>query len=167
VNQGYRKAALVLSGLAEADRAWMLDQIGAEERTRLSSLMLELSALGISADDSLARELAAEAPAKNRVAVDAGTALGVLAREPDWLIALVLRARPWPWREELLRLLGTQRRFSVQEAIPAGTDVKPRVVEALVAAIERRLEEQAAFAGQPQPAPENPARPRRLLPWRR
>jgi hypothetical protein len=67
----------------------------------------------------------------------------------------------------LLRLLGTQRRLSVQEAIPAGSDVRPKVVEALVSAIERRLEEQAAFAGRPAlPVPEEPAR-RRLLPWRR
>lgn len=167
MNQGYRKAALVLSGLAEADRAWMLARVEHEERARLSSLIEELSGLGLAAEDAVVRELAAEAPPKSQVTVDAATALGVLSREPDWLIALVLRARPWPWREELLRLLGTQRRFSVQEAIPAGSDVKPKVVEALVAAIERRLEEQAAFAGQPQPAPEKPARPRRLLPWRR
>ena len=111
----------------------------------------ELRGLGFAPGASLVRELVASRPAAEAapagVAVSAATAFAVLAREPDWLIALLLRLRPWPWREPLLRLLGTEWRMRVQESLPAA-EARPKVAQALLAALERRLQAQAAFTSE-------------------
>jgi hypothetical protein len=152
-----RKAALMLSSLGEEDRAWMLARVGEQERAQLGPLVSEARSLGVQLDAQTLRQLAqspaAAAPASAAVkkgpldATSAQAVHEVLAREPDWLIALVLRERSWPWREAFLRLLGTERRLHVQRARPQGaSQVRPRVIEALIAAIEARLEELPAEA---------------------
>jgi hypothetical protein len=155
MSAGYRKAALLLSGLGGRDRDWILARLAAEERGALCALIDELRELGLNPDAPLARELALSAPAAQpprlSVAASARAAFAVLGREPDWLIALVLRLRPWPWREAFLRLLGTEWRMSVQEALPRDGEVRPKVVQTMIAALERRLEEQAAFTAEEEP----------------
>jgi hypothetical protein len=141
----------MLSSLAGVDRDWMLARLQADEQTGLRVLLEELRGLGLAPSASLVKELAlsraAAEPVPISVAVSAATAFAVLAREPDWLIALVLRLRPWPWRESFLRLLGTEWRMRVQESLPAG-EARPKLVQALMAAVERRLEQQAAFTAE-------------------
>jgi hypothetical protein len=151
MTDGYRKAALVLSSLAGADRDWILGRLQAEEQAELRGLLQELRSLGFAPGASLVKELVlsrpAAEPAPPGVTVSAATAFAVLAREPDWLIALLLRLRPWPWRESFLRLLGTEWRMRVQESLPAA-EARPKVVQALLAALERRLQAQAAFTSE-------------------
>ena len=107
--------------------------------------------MGLAPGASLVKELMLSRPAADPapaiVAVSAATAFAVLAREPDWLIALLLRLRPWPWRETFLRLLGTEWRMRVQASLPAA-EARPKVVQALLAALERRLQIQAAFTSE-------------------
>jgi hypothetical protein len=151
MSDGYRRAALMLSSLGNADRDWILGRLQAEEQTELRVLLEELRGLGLAPSASLVKELAlsrpAAEPAPASVAVSAATAFAVLAREPDWLIALVLRLRPWPWRESFLRLLGTEWRMRVRESLPSG-EARPKLVQTLLAAVERRLQEQAAFTSE-------------------
>lgn len=151
MTDGYRRAALMLSSLAGADRDWILGRLQADEQTELRVLLEELRGLGLAPSAALVKELAlsrpAAQPAPVSVAVSAATAFAVLAREPDWLIAFVLRLRPWPWRESFLRLLGTEWRMRVQAALPAG-EPRPKVAQTLLAAVERRLEAQAAFTSE-------------------
>jgi len=146
---GYRKAALMLASLAESDRAWLLGQLGEKERERLGALLEELRGLGLSADAgmldlALPREPAPQPASPAPRPVDAATPQAmhdVLAHEPDWLIAALSRTRAWSWREGFLRLLGTERRLRTQQALPSGVELRPKTVEALLAAVERRLEE--------------------------
>ena len=173
---GYRKAALMLASLAEGDRAWMLGQLEEKQRERLSALLEELRGLGLSPDAgmldvALPRETATPAapvaPAPRAIDVATPQAVHeVLAREPDWLIAALSRARAWPWREGLLRLLGTERRLRVQQALPSGVELRPKTLEALLAALDRRLEERLGLDDEaPAEVPPFAARSRRPF-WR-
>jgi len=166
---GSRKAALLLSSLREEDRAWLLARVDDSQRTRLAPLLSEVRGLGVSVDPRTLRELAqSDGDAQEPEADDSASAsitsasasavLEALGGEPDWLIAIVLRARPWPWREALLNLLGTERRSSIQKALPSGVEVQPRVIETLVAAIEARLDERAAGWWRDSKAPRGAAR---------
>ena len=157
-----RKAALMLSSLREEDRDWMLAQVGERERERLGSLVSEARSFGALLDAQTLGQLiqpAAAAPvtaAASETPIDSAAADAVhevLTREPDWLIAIVLRERPWQWREAFLRLLGTERRLRVQRARPRGAEVRPRVIKALISAIEARLDEQPAAWQESEPAP--------------
>jgi hypothetical protein len=167
---GLRKAALLLSSLRAEDRAWMLARVHDSERAQLVALLSEVHGLGVSLDAQTLRQLARSdsaepepetdvARSSNVASASAGAMHEVLGREPDWLIAIVLRDRPWRWREAFLNLLGTERRMRVQRVLPPGIDVRPRVIEALISAIEARLDEQAAGGWQ---EPESPRRMRRL-----
>jgi hypothetical protein len=152
VTDGYRKAALMLSGLGGRDRDWLLAQFAADERSELCALIEELRGLGLAQDASLVQELSLAEPVAEvpriSVAASARAAFAVLGREPDWLIAAVLRLRPWPWREAFLRLLGTEWRMSVQESVPAGGELRAKLAQTLGTAVERRIEEQAAFSAE-------------------
>lgn len=174
---GYRKAALMLSSLAEGDRAWMLARLAEQERERLAPLLAEVREMGLAVDAATMRELAvaAEAPPAARPGaprpIEAASAQAVhevLAREPDWLLAALARARDWPWRDAFLRLLGAERRLQLQHALPSGVELRPKALEALVAGIETRLAERLGESDQAvaQPAPRRPLW-RRALPWRR
>jgi hypothetical protein len=145
MSDGLRKAALALSSLAPGDRAWMLARLDDEQRLKLTALLDELRTLGLEADRALSAELCQEPPARTPAATDPRALYAVLEDEPDWMIALVLRVRPGPWREDLLGRLGTERRLGVQHALPADTQVGPKALEALAAAIDRRLQEQSVF----------------------
>jgi ribosomal protein L12E/L44/L45/RPP1/RPP2 len=152
---GPRKAALTLAGLAPQDRAWMLERLSDTERERLAPLIKELDGLGLAFDAGLleaALAPAAAAPAappQPEAAVasrplDAAAAQAiheVLAEEPDWLVAALLRSRAWPWREAFLRLAGAERRQRLRQALPSGVELRPKAAQALLAALERRLTE--------------------------
>ena len=152
---GMRKAALMLSSLRDEDRAWLLAQVGETERSQLGSLLAEVGELGVSLDAQTVRQLvqtsaAPESDSAPRPLANASaqSVFEILAHEPDWLIAIVVQARPWKWREPFLVLLGTERRLRVRRARPAAK-VKPRMLEVLIAAVEARLDEQAVPAWEP------------------
>jgi len=159
---GERKAALALASLGEADRAWLLERLPEEPRARVAALLGELSEMRVSFDRELMAQLGkgeppkkAEPPQAELLALhgfDVDAVAAVLAPEPDWLAALVIGARPWPWRDAFL-----QRR-----RLPPGTaELKPKALAALLAAFEARLREAPAAA---RPV----ARPfwRRRIAWR-
>jgi hypothetical protein len=151
---GLRRAALVLSSLRADDRAWMLARVHDTERVRLAELVSEVRGLGLSLDAQTLRQFvhsdgsqldleADDARSSNIASASPGAVHEILGREPDWLIAIVLRARPWRWREAFLSLLGAERRRRVGSALPPGIEVRPRVIEALTSAISARLDKQA------------------------
>jgi ribosomal protein L12E/L44/L45/RPP1/RPP2 len=179
---GYRKAALTLAGLAPKDRAWMLERLGEAERGKLAPLLSELDGLGFEADMLEAAlsspggpALAAASAAPSRPAepapaarpLDAATAQAIhdlLAEEPDWLVAALLRSRACPWREAFLRLAGPERRQRLQQALPSGVEPRAKTAQALVAALETRLAERLEAA---QETPAEPAAPAPAIPWRK
>jgi len=178
---GYRKAALTLAGLPPRDRAWMLEQLGEPERAKLAPLLKELEGLGFEADllqaalppgeARAAAPRAADPAPSSRAAepavaprpLDAAAAQAIhelLSGEPDWLVAALLRSRAWAWRESFLRLAGAERRQRLQQALPSGVELRAKALQALLAALERRLDErlEAAEAEPAGPRVEPPAR---------
>jgi hypothetical protein len=154
VSEPLRKAALVLSSLHEADRRWLLAQLDGTQRDKVTGLVQELAGMNLALDDETLKRLLRPLPAA-AVEEAAESALGrasaravfdVLAAQPDRIVALVLAARSWPWREGFLRLLGTERRLRVQRARPPRGELRPQAVAALLVAVESRLDEEATDA---------------------
>lgn len=118
---GYRRAALTLHGLGEADRGWLLAQLPPADRARLTGLLEELRGLGMPADPALLSGLAERGPqpaAARLRAAPAKRMQAILAAEPARLAAAVLAIR----REEA---------------------VAPQLAAALVSCIEARLDAEA------------------------
>lgn len=163
IRTGMRKAALMLSSLGEEDRAWLLARLNAEDRERLAPLVSEVRAMGIALDPQAVKGLVDPAsrpavPSRPIEAASAPSVFGALSKEPDWLIALLLRERAWPWREAFLQLLGTERRMRVRRARPAAVELPPRAAQALLERIEARLDDETVDAGEAS-EPESRGRP--------
>ena len=129
---GERKAALALAALNDADRAWMLERLPQQRRARVASMLGELGEMRVSFDRELARQLV---PPPREEAPAAGF-LHVLEREPDWLVALVLRARNWSWRDAFLQRAGAERARRLAHDAPAAP---AKLAAALVAALEAKV----------------------------
>ena len=141
--QELRKAALTLANLHELDRAWLMGRLDASERARLAPLIGELRSLGLSLDPQTVRQVVEDkgdgrvearplASAVPRVVAQA------LEEEPDWLIAIVLRSRSWPWRGEVLSLLGAERRERIERLARMALEVRPSMMETILSVIEER-----------------------------
>jgi hypothetical protein len=178
-----RKAALLLHALGERDRQWLIDQLSEAERGAVQGLVGELRALGIPPDPGLLDEVAdgrrppgdgsdrpstSGAPPRQDVGDDprsgsssllaldrADLALlaGILRDEPPGLVATLLAARSWPWRQALLQHLDFSHRRQVEEQLrrsgrlsaagawaDAPAPAAPALLEHLTATLSRRLE---------------------------
>jgi len=144
-----RMAALKLHGAGSTDRKWILSQLDRSTRRQLNGLLRDLRKSGIDpatmgdvdtaplwtepqpqpvAPDSVARLEQADAAAIERV----------LAGEPAWVIAAVVNARGWTWREAVLKRL--KRRKVLRRGLSSASP-RPAVVSALVDALAARLDE--------------------------
>jgi hypothetical protein len=147
--EGLRKAALTLANLHEQDRAWLMGRLDAGERARIGPLLGELRELGLSLDpQSLAQAFEGKAGGRGEERRDKARPLEsaapsavaeALEREPDWLIAVVLRGCSAPWRREALALLGVERRLRIEKLGRAAPEVSARMMAAMLSAIEARL----------------------------
>ena len=146
MSNALRKAALTLAGLGARDRAWLLGRLQAPEREQIGGLLGELRDMRVPVDADLVRKLALEpAPTATGLAgADARAAMRALRDEPDWLVALVLRARAWPWSEEFLRLAGAERRQRIRGAMHDVVELRPKTVARILSALDARVQAQAA-----------------------
>ncbi|HYD79890.1 MAG TPA: hypothetical protein VEC06_08775 [Paucimonas sp.] len=155
---GHRQTALLLHELGEEDRRWLVGQIPDEDRSILKELLDELQSLRIPSDGNLLERVMApraEAPPSEPAGPAApGDAVrrasaqqmsDLLAREPAWLLAIVLGIEAWPWREAFLSKLEPVRRDAVQAAMRGAP--APRLKEALIGEIEKRLAQWHARSG--------------------
>jgi len=149
---GLRKAALALSGLRDADRDWILARLPSGTQSGIAPLLEELRAMRIRLEPEDVAQLL-EAPRKDAETVRAvptlelaspRMVLEVLEAESDWLVAVVLRARAWPWRAGFLELLDAERRKRVRATLRQALPERPKVLNAALAAIEERLRSMAA-----------------------
>jgi hypothetical protein len=103
-----------LGTLAEADRAWILEQLPPAAKALLldepaqahAVPVVEAQPLNESEEQSIARALAR---------AEAQCVCHVLSKEPCWVIAAVLQIRSWPWRDEVLRGLPEWQRLEVTQ----------------------------------------------------
>lgn len=149
-----REAALLLHALAPADREWLIAQLPDAERAPLRAHLDELRAIGIPADRALVEQVvaaprAATAAAPTDGGDDAMRALEearaaeiaeLLAGEPPFLVAQLLRVKDWTWSRALLRRLGAAERAAVERELARAA--APRTIALqrhLVGALARRL----------------------------
>lgn len=144
MSDGYRKAALKLHGMSDADRGWMLQRLPQDERARLNALLRELRDLGIKPDQRVSDGVAAEEarqtflsaiPEHSEVAsaldilcaANPGEISAVLSAEPENMVAAVLAVYPWTWRVRFLADCGAEKRQRLNRALMHSPQLKPRL----------------------------------------
>ncbi len=153
---GARQAALLLHTLIETDRQWLLDRLSASARSEAERLLAELATLGMPTDPRMLDQMLAgragapvPAAASSRQRLYAATAVEVadlLQGEPDALVARLLRAGDWPWRDGVLERLGPTRRRCIEELLAGVAVATGPVGESLAEALAARLERQGRRA---------------------
>jgi hypothetical protein len=140
---GHRQSALLLHGLEKADQHWVLAQLASDDAGTLRGHLAELKALGIPRDHALAARAQPtgmeEASAGMHVA-SAEQIQVLLADEPAWLVAHLLAAAEWPWRDEFLASLAPFQRDRIAALRTA--PLRPAAARQLVALVASSLPSQ-------------------------
>src|SRR5262245_25441672 len=143
----------------------MLAQLPEAPRARMSALLGELREMRVSFDSELVKQLGPEPRKENArekdkekeahglESADVHAVATVLEQEPDWLVAMVLRARAWPWRTAFLQRIGSERTRRVTRLAPHTVAARPKLVAALLAALEEKVREAPAAATLVPPKP--------------
>lgn len=139
-----RQVALMLHGLADADRAWLLGRLGPARVEVLEPLLAELRELGIPADPALAAQalepVAAHDDAELRSVtqtIGASTLPQLqlaLADEAQGVIAAVLTAGNWPWQDAFLAAQEPAKARAIKDLMrshPGGAALHRSLVRAL------------------------------------
>lgn len=147
-----RAAALLLHGMAEADRAWAWSRLDDAERAVLSPLLDELRDMRIPRDGDLLRQATAtaaavspglQAAARQRIAAAQPAELvQVLGQEPSGLVRRLLSLGPWPWSEAVQTALRARR----GDVFEAASDADQAPGDALAAALLERVAQRLAPA---------------------
>jgi hypothetical protein len=181
-----RECALVLHGLSQSDREWMLSRMPGERADELRALIDELRTLGLPPDAELtARALHAPQAAWTPTAVSSAPTgavqfiaaatvaqvQSVLHEEPDSVLAIVASSSAWRWRDRWLSRLeplraGRVRKLMLEQA------TTPALREAVLEAVAQRLrtldeEQPAAPAALQQRARHWLQQRLEVMPWRR
>jgi hypothetical protein len=154
----YTRIALRLRDIGAEDREWLLSHLGAEDCKRVSAALQEYRAHNAPRPDGGAQGLreapktqagsappltpvgSAPLPADRLGAASAADVKKLLAGQPDWAIALVLSAGPWPWSQELLGQVSPERIRALRALATELSDrVKPQFRAALIRAVAGKL----------------------------
>jgi hypothetical protein len=140
---GYEKAAQMLSGLTGEDREWVLLRLAETDRLRIGELLEQVGAAAQQQDS--APEVPTVEPASSpETAVANATAADVarvLQAEPDWLVALILAKRNWPWGEDYLSRFEPARLERLREMVGTVREsAKPRACDEATAALAAKLQ---------------------------
>ena len=145
----YTRIALRLRDVSTADREWLLSRLDADDCRRVSASLQQhraRTAAGSALEARGRREISsppgggAEEPAARLAAAGVGEIRELLAGQPDWAIALLLSAGPWPWTPELLVELIPERIRALRSlAAELATRVKPKFRDAVVRAMALKL----------------------------
>jgi len=103
MNSGYERAARRLSGIAEDDRDWLLARLPEADRLRINELIERDESGGqLNSPRESSSEGSASTPELTVAAASAAEVARALRDEPDWLVALILAKRRWPWDADYL-----------------------------------------------------------------
>jgi hypothetical protein len=142
MSSGYEKAAEKLSGLTGEDRDWVLARLAETDRLRISELLEHVEA---PAEEDSGPEVPTTEPAlspETAVAkASAAEVARVLQAEPDWLVALILAKRRWPWYEDYLSRFEPARLERLHEMVRTVREsAKPRACDEATAALAAKLQ---------------------------
>jgi hypothetical protein len=126
--ESLRRAALMLHGLVPADREAVLGQLDPVHRVAIEPLLEELAELGLPSDTTLLEELlrspaAVEpveaTPADVLMQAAAADVERVIASEPPLVVARLLAAGDWPWKDTVLARSALPRQRRTADALSA------------------------------------------------
>lgn len=133
---GHRQAALALHALGSEDRRLVLAELPEADQAALHHYLEELRSLGFTGDAvktalaPAATDLASAAPAD---------VFALLEQEPSLLVAQVLQARAWDWRDAVLAMYRPARRQAILAARPMAAPSRTRfLLESLGTALQQR-----------------------------
>jgi hypothetical protein len=145
----YTRIALRLREIGAEDREWLLSHLGADDCRRVSAALQEYRARNVARPEAathVSREApktqveSAPPPTARLAAASAADVRKLLAGQPDWAIALVLSAGPWPWAQELLGQLSPERIRALRAlATELSHRVKPQLRDAVIRVIALKL----------------------------
>ena len=141
MNSGYERAARRLSGLAEDDRDWLLARLPEVDRLRINEL-IERGESSAQVDPPLesSPEDSTLTPELTVAAASAAEVAGALRDEPDWLVALILAKRRWPWDRDYLNEFEPARVERLRDiARGVRETAKPRMCDEAVVALAVKL----------------------------
>jgi len=156
----YKKTALILHGLSDVDRSWILGNIQAHQREQLLLFLEELETLGIPRRHDLIQSIdmggleqspvdsqsgAPETePPEATMLLDTSSEIlhFVLKTESPALIAAVLLAYDWPWRLAVLNRFNDADRQIIQAHMDAMEEkLTEKVSETVIAALIDKLKQ--------------------------
>ncbi len=141
MTSGYERAARRLSGLAEDDRDWLLARLPDVDRLRISELIERgESSAQVDLPQESPSEDSASTPEATVAAASAAEVAGALRDEPDWLAALILAKRRWPWDRDYLNEFEPARVERLRDIARSVREIaKPRMCDEAVAALAMKL----------------------------
>ncbi len=151
MSEGYKRAALSIYDLADADRQWLLSRLPAAEGEALQNLVGELSSRSLRRiagwRQLIARGLSAKPGRARSTAHDEGVIQAIsaqqvkegLEQEPDWVVAVILSHHPWPWIAEYLASIEQHRRQSIARYVKEVEALKPALRDTIVDLLEMKL----------------------------
>lgn len=144
---GYRRAAVALHELHEADRDWILGELLPEDRNALSNCLAEIKELGFASNQSFANEAmvrsygetAVSTPLERLRSASAEDVYTVLKGESPVLIARLLKITDWPWTSQFMTQFGDAIQARLRELLSAATLTAPSLAEHLIIEVAGRL----------------------------
>ena len=132
-----RQVALILHGLADADRAWLLGRLSPAQASMLEPLLAELRELGVPTDPAPAihtHDAEMHRITQTIRACSLPQLQSALADEPHGVIAAVLVAGSWPWQDAFLAALEPAKARAIKDLMrsnPGGATLHPALLEEL------------------------------------
>jgi hypothetical protein len=161
MSEGYKRAALSIYGLADADRQWLLSRLPAAEGEALQNLIGEISSRGLQRISGWRQLIAGglranksgttQSAAHGEGAIEAASAQEIrdaLEQEPDWVIAVIMAHRTWPWTAEYLTAIEQHRRLSIARYVKDVEALKPTLRDTIVELLETKLRRTATKLAQ-------------------
>jgi hypothetical protein len=136
-----------LAQMSKSDRDWLLQRLSSGARQRLldQAATERGSAPGLAdagrlpTDRGAPKPLPAAMDAAALEAVEGALLAGILADEPPWMIALLLRQRTWSWESELLARLPPVKRFEVSDLRRSAPHPSGALTELLMKSLRERV----------------------------
>jgi hypothetical protein len=133
----------MLSGLTGEDREWVLLRLAETDRLRIGELLEQVGAPVRQEDPGpeVPTVEPASSPETALANASAADVARVLQTEPDWLVALILAQRSWPWGEDYLSRFEPTRLERLREMVGTVREsAKPRACNEATAALAAKLQ---------------------------
>jgi len=146
---GYRRAAVALHGVSEADRSWVLNALPATDREAVQQMLAELKELGFGDDlgavmnvsrETINAKSGDEISALERIrAARAEQLFSILEHEPSSLIAQFISIEKWSWSGDFLALFPVARKERILASVSHTLDIPSAKVSFLIEAVGNRI----------------------------